>query len=268
MPWTEQSGVCISYTVEGSGPPVVLLHGLGTSSELWRVGGYTDALRESYQLVLIDARGHGHSAKPTEVSDYDMPKHAADVIAVLDELAIESASYVGFSLGGATAFVSAGLYPERTVAIATIGTTPSSAEFADAKPINSAGMLEQAKLFDAGMEWLAAILEAEGRPQWAALMRQSDGRSQALQCRSEANPIYDRPLLSDVTAPVLMFLGEHEAPEPMPPIPNSATVTIIPGADHAGGLEATSLTIPALMRFLEEHARHARDVHDPDQTDG
>ncbi|MBA2632513.1 MAG: alpha/beta hydrolase [Chloroflexi bacterium] len=174
MSLTEPSGVRISYTVEGAGPPLVLLHGLGTSSELWRVGGYTDALRDTYQLVLIDSRGHGDSAKPTEISDYDMPNHAADVMAVLDKLAIDSAFYLGFSLGGATALVIAGRYPERTRAIVTIGTTPSSAEFADAAPIDSAGLLEQAALFETnGMEWLAELLDAEGRPRWAALMRQS-----------------------------------------------------------------------------------------------
>ena len=119
-------------------------------------------------------------------------------------------------------------------------------------------MLEQAALFDTGMEWLAAILEGEARPQWAALMRQSDGHSQALQCRSESSPTDDRPLLSDVTAPVLMFIGEHEAPDPMPPIPSSASVTIIPGADHAGGLEATDLVIPAVVKFLDEHSAPRR----------
>lgn len=254
MPWTERSGVRVSYTVDGAGPPLVLLHGLGTSSELWRVGGYTDALRETYQLVLIDARGHGDSAKPTEISDYAMPNHAADVMAVLDELAIESAFYLGFSLGGAIALVVAGRYPERTRAIVTIGATPSTAQFADAAPADSAGLLEQAALFEtSGMEWLAELLDAEGRHQWAALMRKSDGRSQALECRSEAEPAYARPLLADVSAPALMILGEHEAPDPMPPVPASARVMVIPGADHAGGLEATDVVVPAILAFLDDH---------------
>jgi pimeloyl-ACP methyl ester carboxylesterase len=258
MSWTERSGVRIAYSVEGSGPPLVLLHGLGTSSELWRVGGYAEALRDRHQLILIDARGHGDSAKPTEIRDYDMPNHAADVVAVLDDLEIESASYLGFSLGGATALVIAGQYPDRTNAVATIGTTPSSAEFADGDPINPAGLVEQAGLFESsGMEWLAELLEAEGRPHWAALMRKSDGRPQALQCRSEADPAYARPLLSDVRAPILMFLGEHEAPEPMPPLPGSARVIVIPGADHAGGLEATNTVVPAVLAFLKDHPTSA-----------
>lgn len=261
MPWTERSGVRVSYTVEGTGPPLVLLHGLGMSSEQWRVGGYTAALRDMYQLILIDARGHGHSAKPPGISDYDIPNHAADVLAVLDDLGLEGAWYLGFSLGGRTALVMSGRHPERTRAIVTIGTTPSSAEFADASPVDSEALLEQAGLFESGMEWLAELLDAEGRPQWAALMRQSDGWPQALQCRSQAEPAYPRPMLADAASPALLMLGEHEAPEPMPPVPASATVMVIPGADHAGGLEATDVVIPALVTFLGGHGEARTERH-------
>ena len=43
------------------GPPLVLMHWLTGSLEDWRVFGYVDALKESYRLILIDARGHGQS---------------------------------------------------------------------------------------------------------------------------------------------------------------------------------------------------------------
>jgi pimeloyl-ACP methyl ester carboxylesterase len=220
---------------------------------LWRIGGYTDALRDRYELVLVDARGHGDSDKPSEVSAYEMPKHAADVVAVLDELGIEAAFHFGFSLGGGTALVLAARYPERARAIVTMGASPTSAEFADAPATNPAGALEQAKLFETqGMAWLADLLEAEGRPQWASLMRKSEGRSQALQCRSWADPTYDRPLLSDVGAAALMIWGEHELPEPMPTLPASARVLVIPNADHAGALEAVHVVVAAIREFFDD----------------
>lgn len=250
--FTTRSGIRIHYTVEGSGPPLVLLHGLGTSSDLWRIGGYVDALANDRQLVLVDARGHGRSQTPAEVDDYQMANHVADVMAVVDELELPAASYVGFSLGGETALLLAAMHPDRTIGVATIGAQPAGSEFTDVPGHDPAGAIEQAMLFEAqGMTWLVDILESEGRPRWAALMKQSDGNTMALQCRAWAAPGAVRGRLSAIRAPVLMIWGEHEKPEPMPPLPPTARVMIIPGADHAGALEAVGRVARAVRDFLE-----------------
>jgi pimeloyl-ACP methyl ester carboxylesterase len=64
MPYATNDGVCIHYQEEGSGPPLVLLHGFTLSLEHWRDSGYVTALRDDSRLILMDPRGHGASDKP------------------------------------------------------------------------------------------------------------------------------------------------------------------------------------------------------------
>lgn len=258
MSQIERDGTRLYYAVQGHGAPVVLLHGLGTSSELWRVGGYVDALAPHYQLVMIDARGQGQSAKPAEVRMYRMAEHAADVIAVLDDLHLDAAPVFGFSLGGSTALLVAAQHPSRIRTVITMGSRPSAAEFADVPAGDPAAILEGATLFEEhGMSWLVDILEGEGRSQWADLMRQSDAAANARQHRAWADPGPRTARLTDITAPVLMIWGEKEMPDPMPPLPPSTEVLIVPGADHAGALEAVNLVVPRVLTFLASAQGHA-----------
>ena len=71
----------------------------------WSIGdfyeyGWVQNLRDSYELILIDARGHGYSDKPHEVAAYDQRLMVQDVITVMDALKISQASYLGASMGG------------------------------------------------------------------------------------------------------------------------------------------------------------------------
>jgi pimeloyl-ACP methyl ester carboxylesterase len=65
MPYTSNQGVRIYYEEEGDDPPLILQHGSACSSAKWREMGYRDVLRRDYQLILIDARGHGASDSHT-----------------------------------------------------------------------------------------------------------------------------------------------------------------------------------------------------------
>src|SRR5580698_4053513 len=67
-----QSGdVRIHYTVQGSGTPVVLIHGLTASGMMnWTLPGTTAVVARNHQVILPDMRGHGASDKPTEESEY------------------------------------------------------------------------------------------------------------------------------------------------------------------------------------------------------
>ena len=57
--YANNDGVKIHYEVEGEGEPLVLVHWWTGSTEDWRMFGYVDALKDDYQLILIDMRGHG-----------------------------------------------------------------------------------------------------------------------------------------------------------------------------------------------------------------
>lgn len=105
----DSTGAKIAYAVYGKGNPVVLLHGgLGNSAHF---GFQLPALIDRFQVIAIDSRGQGRSTKGTAPITYDLM--AADVVAVLDRLAIQRASVVGWSDGGEIALKLGIAFPDR-----------------------------------------------------------------------------------------------------------------------------------------------------------
>ena len=113
MPNVDNEGVRIRYEVEGEGPALVLQHGFNANLETWHEFGYVEALRGDYRLILVDARGHGGSAKPHDAEAYDRKFMALDIVAVLDDLDVGRAHYLGYSMGGQLGFALAKFAPER-----------------------------------------------------------------------------------------------------------------------------------------------------------
>lgn len=94
--------------------PLVLLHGFTASSLTnWEYPGLVAALSAMNRLVLIDFRGHGKSAKPLRARAYSRAILAADVIAVMDRLAIPRARVFGYSMGAMIAAELLLNYPGR-----------------------------------------------------------------------------------------------------------------------------------------------------------
>ena len=105
----EIKGAKIFYAVYGKGDPVVLLHGgLGNSAHF---GFQLPALVDHFQVIAIDSRGQGRSTRGTGAITYD--QMAADVVAVLDKLAIKRAAVVGWSDGGEIALKLGIAFPDR-----------------------------------------------------------------------------------------------------------------------------------------------------------
>ena len=124
--YVDNGGVRIHYQVEGNGPPLVLMHGGGGSLETWRELGFVDALRDDFRLVPIDARGSGRSDKPHDPEAYSAENMASDVLAVLDVLEVDSAHYLGYSMGAFIGLGAAKHAPGRFRSLALGGTTPFS----------------------------------------------------------------------------------------------------------------------------------------------
>ena len=104
MPFANNDGVKIHYEVEGQGSPIVLVHGYTRSLEDWRNFGFVSELKNDHQLILIDVRGHGKSDKPDNLNAYSLKTMAEDVTTIMDELNIERAHYLGYSMGGIIGF--------------------------------------------------------------------------------------------------------------------------------------------------------------------
>ncbi|MFO0947322.1 MAG: alpha/beta hydrolase [Planctomycetota bacterium] len=116
----DSAGTKIHYTVEGTGEPVLLIHGYHANGNLnWRVPGVNRLLSPDYQVIAMDARGHGSSDKPTTVEAYG-DNMVEDAVRLLDHLKIDRAHVVGYSMGGMITMKLTALHPER-VKSAVIG---------------------------------------------------------------------------------------------------------------------------------------------------
>jgi len=102
MPFFDSAGVPIHYRDQGTGPPVVLVHGFAASARSnWEEPGWIAYLAAKYRVVVLDVRGHGLSGKPHEREAYGRENMSGDVVRLLDHLGIERALLMGYSMGAA-----------------------------------------------------------------------------------------------------------------------------------------------------------------------
>src|SRR5687768_5345884 len=113
-------GVEIAYEVVGSGPPVLLIQGLGYGGRGF--GQTVDRLAEDFTVAVFDNRGFGSIYVPPRT--YSVPQHAGDTVAVLDAVGFERAHVVGASLGGMIAQELALMRSERVGRLVLACTTP------------------------------------------------------------------------------------------------------------------------------------------------
>lgn len=111
------NGVEIYYSIQGSGEPLILLHGGLGNTEHW--GGQIAAFSAKYKVINIASRGHGRSTRDDQAYSYHLM--AADVLAVMDILSIEKASIVGWSDGGNIGLDIAINNPDRLVKLFAFG---------------------------------------------------------------------------------------------------------------------------------------------------
>ena len=112
----EVDGLALNYLVEGRGPAVVLVHGLGGFAESWRHNIGSLAARAT--VYAIDLPGFGRSAKPRAV--YSLAFFARTLHAFLDGVGVTHASLVGHSLGAAVAVTYALTRPARVERLALL----------------------------------------------------------------------------------------------------------------------------------------------------
>jgi pimeloyl-ACP methyl ester carboxylesterase len=112
--WTSRDGLKLhyrDYTGPADRPPVVCLHGLTRNARDFEM--LAERLSGSWRLIVPDFRGRGLSDHDPMAIRYVPPTYAADVLQLLDQLAIDEAVFVGTSLGGIVTMILAGFAPQR-----------------------------------------------------------------------------------------------------------------------------------------------------------
>jgi pimeloyl-ACP methyl ester carboxylesterase len=117
----DSAGAQLRYFIEGNGTTVILLHGFSGSPEgLWIKPGTFNALVDAgYQVIALDQRGHGKSAKFYDRDSYGI-EMMEDVRRLLDHLEIDQAHLIGYSMGAKVANTFRAAYPERLLSL-TLG---------------------------------------------------------------------------------------------------------------------------------------------------
>ena len=256
MPYANNQGVRIYYEVEGEGPPLVLMYGIINSVDIWRHFGYVEPLRNDYRLILIDTRGHGASDKPHDPEAYRLPLLAADVVAVLDDLDISKAHYLGYSMGGFIGYGIAKYAPERFHSLIIGG-----ARLPWKRDRELATYVLELYKFREGMEIHLPLVEAYWGPRWTPEMRamhqSNDLEALTGMLLAEEGIISHgfEDVAPSLTLPCFFFVGEVDD-EPairqfVEELPNGTYVSF-PGLDHREAGSRADLVVPHVRRFLAE----------------
>jgi 3-oxoadipate enol-lactonase len=234
---------------QGSGAPVVLLHPLALSGELW--APLAAALADEFTVLSLDLRGHGASGwdgRPFTIEDM-----AVDVVEVLDALELPVVGMLGMSMGGSVAVTFAGLFPERVGSLVLADTTAWYGENAATawaeRAKRAVGTPRPEQLpFQLDRWFSPAFRERNGEEvdRVTQIFLRTDSRAHA--AASEAMGRLDaRRLLPSVRARTLVIVGQEDyatppamAGELAGGIPG-ATLLPLPGLRHLSLIERPEL---------------------------
>ncbi len=252
-------------------PTVVLLHAFPLDKRLW--DGIVDSLAEAdWDVVIPDLRGFGGSSFGDEGPD-DEPSltlMARDVLSIVDRLGVNSAVFVGLSLGGYVAMEILRQDPSRVAGL-VLADTKASADSDEAKDnrlriadqVVAAGNTEA--LARAMVPNLLGATTHTGRPEVVALVRgwinEADPAGVAWAQRAMAARPDSHDDLASMTVPALVLWGDEDVITPraeqdsMMGALRDARFVAVPGAGHLTAVEDAAAVSSALIDFLAD-VRH------------
>lgn len=116
--------ITINYELEGEGKTIVFVHGLSDSLAYWKV--LSENLKNDYQTLIFDLRGHGESSDDDRNTTIDL--YQEDLYQLLKSLNIENAVFVGLSLGGNVILDLAVNHPEMVNGLVVMSSFPEQDE--------------------------------------------------------------------------------------------------------------------------------------------
>ncbi|MFC6768248.1 alpha/beta fold hydrolase [Natrinema soli] len=249
----DSDGVRLAYddlVPEGDGgaaAPIVLVHGFASSRhENWRNRDWDDTLLEAGRRVIaLDCRGHGESENPHDPAAYETDVMAADVVRLLKHLEIETADFLGYSMGGRIGTEALYRHPERFNAGVLAGIGAATLEPSDAGDRIADGLLAD----DA-----EDVTDPIGK-RFRLFAETTDNDLEALAaCARTRTAPADWDEIAQVEHPVLIVAGEHDDitgdPEPLADgFPNGEAV-VVDDADHLTTVPDERFTA-AVLEFLE-----------------
>ncbi len=230
----------IYYEVYGKGQPIVLLHG-GLFGSIIEMSDFIDQLKDDYQVIAINTRGHGKSALGTE--PLTLQQRANDAMAVINAVTKDSVTVIGFSDGGYTAYQLAAMYPHRVKKMVVMGAgeiSPGVREF------NFTA--EQAKQMDAA--FIAQHLRLNPEPD-----RLEEMFAGVCACYNKVT--VGKEMLGAIKCPALVMAGDRDGGNPVERVVSAARhipqhqISIISNTGHGCFLENFAAVWASVEPFLK-----------------
>ncbi len=242
-------------------PHVALIHGLGLNRQVWR--DYVPRLRQRYRVLSYDLLGHGESARPPQKPTLSL--FAGQLLELMDELDIERAALIGFSLGGMINRRVAMDYPDRVSALVILNSPherePDAQRLVEQRALDSAAGGPGATL-DATIErWFTPEFRRD-HPDYIDEVRAwvlANEPAVYAECREVlafgvTELIRPEPPIDHPTLVVTCEFDGGSTPAMSQAIASEiggASVVVVPGLRHMGLVENPSFFIGEIADFLE-----------------
>jgi pimeloyl-ACP methyl ester carboxylesterase len=244
---------------QGSGPPLILVHGISSSGSTWE--SLIPALRKHFSPITLDLRGHGDSAKPN--SGFLFDDYVSDLDGVINALGIEHPLLMGHSFGGLVTLGWASRYPDRAAGMVIIDSPLRIGK--DLLPAFKGWIMLNAMPTAALTAWYRL-----GNPEWSMSQARRRARTMRGTARNVFVELRNDALANDgidhladaerVTSPILLVRGDPksgsmvgqgdaEAFEKRVP---AGRVFQIPGAGHGLHRNRVDEFVAATIPFLQD----------------
>ena len=263
MPSANINGCNIYYEVHGEGEPLVMIMGLRRNIEWWYCQLQT--LSEYFKVIVFDNRGAGRSDKPK--SEYSIRLFADDTAALMNDLGINKAHILGFSMGGYIAQELAINYPEKVKKLALVSTSSGGKQAVlmsedRMEKFTANDGLTPEKILQKDMDIYFSDDYIEKNPKtiqtFTEISMMHYQPAHAFQRQFEACLNHDTSdRIHNISCPVLITTGDDD---PLVPPKNSsilkellpeAVLSIFPGGRHCFMIEKTELFNKEILSFFK-----------------
>jgi 3-oxoadipate enol-lactonase len=261
MSFFDYDGCQLHYEDYGHGAPLLLVHGLGSSTLDWEE--QTAVLAAHYRVIAIDLRGHGRSDKPVE--HYSIAGFAEDVAALIEHLKLDPVHLVGISMGAMVGFQLAVDRPEllRSLTIVNSGPEVKAKSFNDCVQIAKRWSFSRLLSLETIAKGLGKLLFP--KPEQVELRLKIERRWPRNDKRAYLSSLDAiigwgvRDRLSHITCPVLVISGDRDyttvaSKEAYVRELADARLVVIADSRHATPMDQPALFNAQLLSFLSEIA--------------
>jgi len=230
---TAVDGTPLAFERHGKGPPVLMIHGFGSSRlQNWKSTGWYGGLTEAgFSIVAMDCRGHGDSGKPHDPDMYGHERMVEDAIAVMNAAGLSDSFVLGYSMGGFIGLRLLASHPARVRKLAVAGVGEHYLEDRVISP-KARAVLAEALL----TEEIDSITDPRARMFRTFADQSGKDRIALAACMRAMSPHLPVATLAALARPILVVDGEMDdtagRAEPLAKLFADGKAVTIPGRDH------------------------------------